>query len=225
MMGKFTQQSASDYDSRIVRLVPGYGLLHELSACMLAAELAPHEEACILIAGLGTGRELQDLAQRGPAWRFTAVDPSQAMLDAARARAAADGYADRLSVHVTPMQAFDGKSTHAAALALLVAHFVADDGGRAAFLKAIGRSLNPGAPLLLVDLADPDGAFREAYRSWALGQGMNGEAADAMFARFATNFHPIGETRLRALLSEAGFGVPTMFFQALGYRGYLAHRN
>ncbi len=224
-MGKFTQQSASDYDSRIVRLVPGYGLLHELAACMLAAELAPNDEADILIAGLGTGRELQDLATRGPAWRFTAVDPSQAMLDAARSRAEAGGYAGRLSFHPVPMQQFDDGPTHAAALALLVAHFVPDDGGRIAFLQGIARNLRPGAPLLLVDLADPGNVFRDAYRSWAIGQGMSEDAASAMFERFATNFHPIDEARLADLLSEAGFGPPSLFFQALGYRGYLTRPN
>ena len=31
--------------------------------------------------------------------------------------------------------------------------------------------------------------------------------------------------RARALLKEAGFGVPTRFFQALGYCAYVVHRK
>lgn len=224
-MATFTQNSAADYDVRIARLVPGYELLHGLTACVLAANLPPTGPADILIAGLGTGRELADLAAHGPAWRFTAVDPSQPMLEAARTRASAGGYADRLTLHAVEMQAYALPAPHDAGIALLSAHFVPDDGGRAAFVKALARPLRTGAPLLLVDLADPPGAFRGAYRNWALAHGMDEEAASAMFGRIATNFHPIDEVRLASLLAEAGCDAPVKYFQALGYCGYLSRRN
>lgn len=224
-MTTFTRNSAADYDIRIARLVPGYELLHGLTACMLAVHLPPTEAADILIAGLGTGRELADLAARGPGWRFTAVDPSSAMLEAARARAAAGGYADRLTMHAMEMQAYALPAPHDAAIALLAAHFVADDGSRAAFLKALAQPLRTGAPLLLVDLADPSGAFRAAYGNWALAQGMDEQAASAMFGRIKTNFHPIAEARLASLLAEAGCGPPVKYFQALGYCGYRSRRH
>lgn len=224
-MATFTQNSAADYDVRIARLVPGYELLHGLTACMLAADLPKTGPADILIAGLGTGRELADLAVRGPAWRFTAVDPSAPMLEAARSRAAAGGYADRLTVHATEMQACTLRAPHDAAIALLSAHFVADDGRRAAFLKALARPLRAGAPLLLVDLADPAGVFGGAYRGWALAQGMDEQAAAAMFGRLSSNFHPIDEARLAALLADADCGPPIKYFQALGYCGYRSRRN
>lgn len=220
-MAQFTKNAAADYDGRIVRLVPGYDLLHELSACMLSAHLPA--AADVLIAGLGTGRELVDLAARRPHWRFTAVDPSPAMLDVARARAVAGGYADRVVLHAMAMQAYDGGGRHDGALALLVAHFVPDDGGRLAFLQGLARSLAAQAPLLLVDLVDD--SFHTAYRAWALARGMDDAEATAMFTRMAANFHPIGEARLRTLLGEAGFGAPVPFFRALGYCGYLARRN
>ncbi|WP_395713614.1 class I SAM-dependent methyltransferase [Reyranella sp.] len=224
-MATFTQNSAADYDIRIARLVPGYELLHGLTACVLAAHLPPTEAADILIAGLGTGRELADLAARGPGWSFTAVDPSLPMLEAARSRAAGGGYADRLTMHAMEMQAYALPAPHDAAIALLSAHFVADNGGRAAFLKALARPLRSGAPLLLVDLADPSGAFQGAYRNWAVAQGMDDEAVSAMFARIATNFHPIDEARLASLLADAGCSPPVKYFQALGYCGYRSSRN
>ena len=162
-MVKFTQNAAADYDGRIVRLVPGYGLLHELAACTVASLVPPDKPADILVGGAGTGRELDDLAVRGPSWRFTAVDPSQPMLDAAVKRAEANGYAARLAVHAIDMQAYRTEASHDAAIALLAAQFVVDDGRRAAFVEAMARPLRSGAPLVLVDLAAPAEVFEPAY--------------------------------------------------------------
>lgn len=224
-MVTFTQNAAADYDGRIVRLVPGYGLLHELTACTVAALVPADKPADILVAGAGTGRELDDLAARGPNWRFTAMDPSQAMLEAAVSRAEANGYADRLTVHAIEMQAYRTEACHDAAVALLAAQFVVDDGRRAAFLDAMARPLRSGAPLVMVDLAAPADLFEPAYRQWALAQGMDEPAAIAMFKRIAVNFHPIGESRLAEILHDAGCSKPLKFFQALGYCGYVARRN
>ena len=225
-MGKFTQHWAVDYDVRIVRLIPGYGMLHEIASCVLAAHLqGVAGEIDVLVAGAGTGRELDDLAARDPAWRFTAVDSSQPMLDIARARAVAGNYVDRVAFHTMDMQAYQASEPHAAALAVLVMHFLSDDAGRAAFLQTLARALQPGAPLLLFDYAGDVEAFHPAYHQWARAQGMDEEAIGTMFLRLNANFHPIGKVQLGKLLAEAGFGAPTRFFQALGYSAYVAQRN
>jgi tRNA (cmo5U34)-methyltransferase len=225
-MGKFTQHWASDYDLRIVRLIPGYGMLHEIASCVLAAHLqGAAGEIDVLVAGAGTGRELDDLAARDPAWRFTAIDSSQPMLDIARARAVTGNYVDRVAFHAMDMQAYLAKTPHAAALAILVMHFLSDDAGRLAFLQTLARSLRPGASLLLFDYAGDVEEFHPAYRQWARAQGMDEEAIETMFLRLNANFHPIVEAQLKGLLAEAGFGVPTRFFQALGYCAYVVHRN
>ena len=225
-MGKFTQHWAVDYDARIVRLIPGYGMLHEIASCVLAAQLQGGAgEIDVLVAGAGTGRELDDLAARDPAWRFTAVNSSQPMLDIARARAVTGNYIDRVAFHATDMQAYQAKAPHAAALAILVMHFLSDDTGRATFLQTLARALRPGAPLLLFDYAGDVEAFHPAYRQWARAQGMDEDAIETMFLRLNANFHPIGEVRLGALLAKSGFGVPTRFFQALGYSAYAVQRN
>ena len=225
-MGKFTQHWAVDYDVRIVRLIPGYGTLHEIASCVLAAQLqGVSGEIDVLVAGAGTGRELDDLAARDPAWRFSAVDSSQPMLDIARARAVTGNYVDRVAFHAMDMQAYHAKAPHAAALAVLVMHFLSDDAGRVAFLQTLARALRPGAPLLLFDYAGDVESFHPAYRQWARARGLDEEAIETMFLRLNANFHPIGEAHLGALLKEAGFGVPTRFFQALGYCAYVVQRK
>jgi tRNA (cmo5U34)-methyltransferase len=224
-MPKFTQHWASDYDMRIVRLIPGYDSVHELVSCVLAAHLqgAPGP-VDILVAGAGTGRELDELAARDPAWRFTAVDNSQAMLDNARARATAGGYLDRVGFQTVNVEAYSASAPHAAALAVMVMHFIRDDAGRLEFLRTFTRSLPPGAPLVMCDYADATQAFHPAYRQWAHAQGHDEGGVKVMFQRLAANFHPINEAHLGRLLAEAGFAAPTRIFQALGYSGYVTLR-
>lgn len=225
-MAKFTQHWASDYDERIVRLIPGYGTLHEVASCVLAAELqGVAGEIDVLVAGAGTGRELDDLAARDPKWRFIAVDSSQPMLDNACARATAGNYIDRVTFHAMDLQAYRTQTPHAAALAVLVMHFLADDAARLVFLQTLAQALRPDAPLLLFDYAGDVQVFHAAYRQWAHARGLDADAVKIMFQRLAANFHPIGEAQLGPLLAKAGFGMPTRFFQALGYSAYVTRRN
>lgn len=221
-MVKFTKAAASDYDSRIVGVVPGYELMHELVPAMLAS-LVP-AEASILVAGAGTGRELLELAARRPGWRMAAVDPSDGMLAAARDHVVARGVADRISFHVSPTESFVGEALYDAASTVLVGHFVPDDGTRARFFAGLARNLKPGAPLAFVDLAGPAESFRPAYHQWALARGATEQQVTGMFARIAMNFHPITDARLTDLLAAAGFAAPEPFFQALAYRGFVARR-
>lgn len=221
-MATFTRESAADYDQRIGRLVPGYGLMHELAPPVLAATLG--DDATILVVGAGTGAELVALASQNSRWRLVAVDPSAAMLEVARDRVVRRGLADRVDFHVTDAAQLALDRPHDAAVAILVAHFLPDNGAKQGFYDGIARNLRPGAPLVAVDLGDAVGALAPAYRAWAHGNGMAEDAVDAMFARFAGNFHPVTEQRQAALLHAAGFGPARPFLQVLAYRGFVAHR-
>ncbi|MBN8930469.1 MAG: class I SAM-dependent methyltransferase, partial [Rhizobium pusense] len=83
-MTVFPDQAAIDYDTRIENLVPGYALALEIFGCALAGEIDPR--GAILVPGCGTGSEILALAHAFPEARFTAVEPSRAMLEKARNR-------------------------------------------------------------------------------------------------------------------------------------------
>lgn len=85
MAERFEGAGAQDYDGRIPLLVPGYELLHRLSAAQLMTRLGPGGR--VLLVGVGTGSELLLLGRLCPHWQFVAQDISADMLAQARWRA------------------------------------------------------------------------------------------------------------------------------------------
>lgn len=84
---KFDGTRAAEYEEQSRIALAGYDACHELAACMLAASLGSGGSAHLLIAGAGGGaREIVEAGALEPRWRFTAVDPSQPMLDLAVAK-------------------------------------------------------------------------------------------------------------------------------------------
>lgn len=219
-MKGFTSEAASDYDTRIPALVPGYRLVQDLAAAMLSATLPA--AADILIAGCGTGAELLVLAGLQPDWRFTAVDPSEPMLAMSRARTEERGWSERVSWLASSVEAVTPRP-HDAALALLVGHFIRDDGAKLAFLRALANNLRPCAPLLLFDF-DQTGLDPAIYRRWLLSMGHDSAAADMVLDRTERAWQPVTAARKAALLQEAGFDAPEPFAQALGFRALITHR-
>ena len=91
----FDQQAAS-YDKQWARMAPLRDCLHFLLKSVF--EDLP-SDARILCVGAGTGAEIAYLAKTFERWRFTAVDPSGAMLEVCRKRAEVEGYAARCDFH------------------------------------------------------------------------------------------------------------------------------
>lgn len=219
----FTSDAAETYDGRIQRLVPGYRSMQDIALAVLNAKL--HDTATILICGAGTGAELSLFAEAKGEWRFVAVDPSEAMLEAARRRAEEQGFADRVEFICEQVESASIPSGMDAAVSLLVTHFLADDGTKGAYLQAIANCLKPGGALVLVDHAAPEPLAMTAYQQWALGAGNDPAAVDEIFRRVAKNWHTVTLDRMAELFSESGFGSPSQVFQAFGFRGVVCRNK
>jgi len=235
-------------DEQIVtRLIPGYASLARLGVALLAASpVASAEGASVLVAGCGSGAELLEARAQRPDWHLTGLDPSAAMLDVARGRLAGQAGIDWQQTSVESLEAraqFDG------ALAVLVLQSLPDDGSKLAFLTALARSLRPGGQVVLVDLMQPERSpiqqqLREARLGfqWASGlatatdatvvdrgalpiPGADPAARVAPLADLSTGLHPIGLSRLTALVEAAGFGDPAPVYQALDVEGFLLQRR
>jgi len=222
----------SSYEQVVTRMIPGYASLARLGVALLAASpLASAQGASVLVAGCGSGAELLEARSQRPDWHLTGLDPSAAMLQAARRRLAGQPGIDWQQDSVQSLEArarFDG------ALAVLVLQALPDDGSKLTFLTALARSLRPGGQVVLVDLMQPDRSpiqhqLREARLGFqrASAQGAATDSADnnTLVADLSTGLHPIGLSRLTALVEAAGFGDPAPVYQALDVEGFLLQRR
>jgi tRNA (cmo5U34)-methyltransferase len=238
----FDVARAARYDDEIAVAIPGYGVLHALTATVAATLLAGAPRAGapvrVLLAGAGTGAELSALAAVGPAWHFVAADPSAPMLEHLRRRASALRLGARVTVfagEVRELPAGDAAAAGAdvafdAATLLLVLHFLPDDGAKLALLRDVAARLRPGAPLLLADMAgDTDsaeyglllGAWEAHLRTTARAPA---DAAARAVAAVRAGVYPVHERRLGALLEAAGFGEPVRYWQGLTAAAWVARR-
>lgn len=207
------------------RSIPGVDGLYRLVCAVLTAETAAERlEGRLdgLLAGAGGGREIEALAPIR-ALRFTVVDPSRRMIAAAAAAAAAarcdalerTEFVTGLLAECRTAPAFDF------ATALLVMHFLPDDGEKLDFLTQIRRRLRPGAVYLHADVCcdGPSAMARVApvFRAHALSAGLS--VADAEMGIATIGGLPVvGAARLEALFAIAGFTAIEPIFQGLWYR-------
>ena len=219
------------YDHLQRQLIPGYGSLARLGVALLAVSpLAEAPGAEVLVAGCGTGAELQEAVAQRPDWRLTAIDPSEAMLDEARSRLEGAGASIHWRQSTAEALADDPgcQDRFAGALSVLVLQSLPDDGSKLGFLTALARSLQPGGQLVLLDLMQPSlpSLQEQLTAAWLAFQRASGlQASDADLAPFTHGLHPVGLARLTSLVNAAGFGDPARIFQALGYEGFLLQRR
>lgn len=227
-------EADAGYDRVVQQLIPGYASLARLGVALLAASpLASAQGSSVLVAGCGTGAELLEATAQRPDWLLTALDPAEEMLAVARSRLQGLGSIDWRCSTVEELGAearFDG------ALAVLVLQALPDHGEKLAFLSALARCLRPGGQVLLVDLMKPERSplqaqIEVARKGFQLASGLSsragdpGDPASAVAAALTGGLHPIGLTRLTALVNAAGFGDPAPVFQALDFEGFLLQRQ
>ena len=217
-MPTFTGEQATHYNDRITRLVPGYELLHQLTNAQLKATLK--DNAHILVVGAGTGKEILALAALNPTWQFTAQDTSSDMLAIAKQAFEEHGISKRVIVIEGELDKLSTKAD--AALCLLVMHFLKDDGSKKQLLKNIKANLNKGANLFISDLMKPETDFeREAQITVCADLGLS-DAGQAYTAQnLESEFYPLDRMRFSELLNECKYGIPKLYFKALGFSGYV----
>lgn len=218
--------TGAGYDDAAQRRIPGYSSLARLAISLVAGfpSLAT-AGAPLLVVGCGTGAELSEARRQRPDWMLTAVDPAAEMVAEAKARLGQA--ASAVSWIEGPAQSVPGESCFGGAIAVLVLQELADDGSKLDFLAALARLLQPGAPLVLVDLMGGGSGlnsaieqqFQEALLRFQRSSELPLPGVDEV------PLHPIGEARRSALLAAAGFSDPIRFYQALGVEGVLVQRR
>lgn len=225
----FDGETSVRYDGFVKKLIPDYVRLHELVVAQLG--LALHDNARVLVVGAGTGTEVLALADFDDSWTFTAVEPSAAMVDVARARIKEAGLADRVTFHVGTLDTLgdtlDDPNPFDAATAILVMHFMPPD-VKASVFKDIGTRLKPGAPLVMVHpIGDPDTDDHAlAMHAWHdhMEQTMPDKAED-VFANVQETLHFVSETAQADTLAAAGFGAATRFHTRMVFGAWIVAKT
>lgn len=211
----FDNQAAS-YDARWAKTAPIRDALYLLLDALF---INLPEDARILSVGVGTGTELAHLAAKHPGWRFTAVEPSGAMLEECRKRAARDNFADRCTFHHGTTDTLPEGLPHDAATCFLVSQFILDPAARARFFADIAARLKPGGILtssdLAADTATPE--YETILGAWVAmmsSAGLTPEAIDGMRRAYTHDVAVLKPAQIEEILRGGGFERPTLFYQA-----------
>ena len=223
-------QQAAGYDARWARTAPIRDALHLLLGTIFA-DLPP--TARVLCVGAGTGEEVFWLARHNPGWQFVLVEPSGAMLDICRSKAAEAGVLSRCCFHqgyldsLAPQPAFD------AATCFLVSQFITERAARVAFFAGIAARLAPAAVLASSDLsADTASAqYERLLRAWVrltsatdLDEAGLAPAVTQMRASYARDVAVLPPAEVAAIIEAGGFEAPVAFYRAGLIQAWFARR-
>jgi len=227
---KFDPTRAAEYERQSRIALAGYDACHELAACVLAATLGTGSAAQILVAGAGGGaKEIVTAGALEPGWRFTAVDPSQPMLDLTVARLRQGGFIERTEVHLGCVDDLSIERRFDAATLIGVLHHLPGDEAKRATLRSLAVRMKSGAPLILA-------CNRYAYTSqplllaawgerWRMAGATHDEGAAKLGKILQGADPPHSDEAVSALLVQAGFEHPIGFFSSLLWGAWLARRT
>ncbi|WLH37996.1 class I SAM-dependent methyltransferase [Pseudomonas sp. FP2196] len=228
--GKFDTSRASEYAKQSRIALAGYDACHDLSACMLAASLGASPSAKILVVGAGgTAQEIIAMAALEQSWRFTAVDPSEPMLEAATQHLQANDLLHRTQMHLGHVDDLPADESFDAATLIGVLHHLNGDEPKRAILQSIQARLKPGAPLIIAGNHYAYASQPLLLAAWGQRWRQQGASADEVQAKLGKILQgadpPHSEAAVQALLHEAGFGDATRFFSSLFWGAWLAGKT
>lgn len=217
-----TFPDAAKYTAEIRRLVPGYDLLPALTAATLQGLSV--DGGTLAVVGSGPGHELLQLATALPDTTIHAFEPAPAMAQAAQEVVSAAGLGRQVSIIPATLPRLTAPR-YDAAISLLVAHLIPDDGARAAFWGDLAAALRPGAPLLLAEIDEVDALGSLSWLAWSSSQGCSPAQLDRLSGRLRGGFALLPLSRTRALAEQAGLSYGRTVASALGVSLRLWHRR
>ncbi|MGZ4032196.1 MAG: class I SAM-dependent methyltransferase [Tumebacillaceae bacterium] len=221
----FDGEYGTMYQTISKHIIPGYDVLYQLEEALLHTSLGT--DARILIVGAGGGQELVTLGVPNQGWTFTGVEPSEAMLTGARQRAEQHNLQERIRFHHGFAHELPEDELYDGATCNLVMHFIPDDADRLALLQSIAKRLKPGASLMFSTMiGDIETAefkrFLTANSYIMRTIGFTPEQLHAMQNVVGTEIIPVPNTKVEALLQQAGFEHISQFNASLLLGGWVA---
>lgn len=216
------------YRRSIRNSVPGYDALIEIAAAAL--QQAVPGAASILVVGPGLGEELVPLLAALPQARFTLLEPSSQMREACRREIAVAGAAARcelLSRGLEPGVAPPG-GPFDAVVCHNVLHLMPPE-AQLPMLQTLASCVPPGGALLLSAHSEPaDGSsladLLEIAGIRLRQRGLPATLIEQLMASRDTRVFSLDQSRLEAVLADAGMAPPLLLQQSLFSRLWLSRR-
>ena len=220
-------QQAAGYDKQWAGMAP---IREALYLLLDALFVGLPDDARILCVGAGTGAEIAHLAERFPGWRFTALDPSGAMLEVCRQRAERGGFAHRCDYHEGYLETLAAGQAYDGATCFLVSQFLTDVQARTGFFRQIGQRLKPGGLLANADLASDihSPAYEVLLPGWMTlmsSAGVDAQMMERARAAYARDVAVLPASQVADIIQAGGFMAPTQFFQAGLMHGWVCQRE
>ena len=219
----FGADRAAHYDAQSAVTIPGTQGMYEVGVSALTSKLDGQDAASLLFVGLGTGAELLPYTRFGvPGWRFTGVDPSEAMLAVARERLAAEGLLSRTHLHVGELHTLPSGPPFDGAQVMGVLHHVEGEEARLGLLREVTRRLKPGAPLVLGCRIGKDPELTNVELRRMRAYGVSPDQLERRRQLFAV-MRPIeSDAALFAMFARSGLVAPRTLFVSLQFKVFLA---
>ena len=210
----FGKAHAPFYDDRAAKFTSVRDPLNFLVRLFLA-DLP--SESRILCVGAGTGAELLDLATAFPGWRFTAVEPSPAMLEICYRKIDEAGIASRCHFHEGYLDSLPRTEPFNAATSILVSQFLTDPNQRRDFFHQIAKRLRPGGHLINADLASSlnSSGFKSLFEIWLRAHGHTPQGERPSQIGWGKDVAVSRPEEIESIIAGAGFERPILFYQAL----------
>jgi len=219
-LGLFENERATGYNQFVETWIPNYHYFLD----RLPKLLSGTNPKDLLVAGCGTGNEIERFVQAPEHWVITGIDPSPEMIIQARENLKSYDNVTLIEGLITDLPI---ERKYNAATLLLVLHFIEDNGNKLQMLKAIANRLALGAKLVILDITGDKQQIRDNLQvlKLLLPEGLNEEQISERFNRIENKFFTVSEERLSDLLQEAGFEKPLRFFQSSIYMGWITQKR
>ncbi len=204
---------ASTYEAEIARLVPGHGILREMTIATLRAEQerTGHRIRSMVVAGGGPGAELEALAHAFPGTMIDAYETSVAMANAAEERIGGG------QVRIFPRPLPESLAPRFdAAVCLLVAHLIPKGSSRRALWHSLSHALQPGGILAMAEIERCTARSRAVWSEWSRLKGCDDERLKTLDARLGGGFSVLDPAEIKGLAWEAGFRYERTPLRILG---------
>ena len=160
-----------------------------------------------------------------PSWRFTAVDPSEPMLEAAKQQLEANNLRERTDMHLGHVEDLAADQSYDAATLIGVLHHLDGNDAKRQILRSIQAHLKPGAPLIVAGNQYAYASQPLLLAAWGQRWRQHGASPDEIKVKLGKILQgadpPHSEAAVQKLLHEAGFGEGTRFFSSLFWGAWL----